>query len=384
MRTTLLTTFSLLALATAAQEIPDSVNLIDNGSFENFEGKLRRRGSVEMAKGWKSPTAAKADLFSESVSGDASAPRNELGEQSALDGINYAGLRWWSYQSKEPRTYLQAKLKKMLKKGQRYCVRYYVSLGDLSKYAASEHGVYFSKQLVKKDDEGNLTYEPQVPALRTRIYNDLYSWQGVCGIYDAKGEEAYMLLGNFASTEKTNTEKVKRPKGLTAPQYNSAYYYIDNVSVFPIKSPSECTCEQLDKAESEHIYSKKTSVNKSLPPAQQLDNATIYFKRFTRSIDGSMSGMLTDLEEVLKANPDIRIRLVGHTDAVEADRVRMRPDLTELARERADAVKAVFVEAGIAAERIETADQKAESPADAGDGEVAMSKNRRVEIEIVQ
>ena len=190
MRTTLLTTFSLLALATAAQEIPDSVNLIDNGSFENFEGKLRRRGSVEMAKGWKSPTAAKADLFSESVSGDASAPRNELGEQSALDGINYAGLRWWSYQNKEPRTYLQAKLKKMLKKGQRYCVRYYVSLGDLSKYAASEHGVYFSKQLVKKDDEGNLTYEPQVPALRTRIYNDLYSWQGVCGIYDAKGEVA--------------------------------------------------------------------------------------------------------------------------------------------------------------------------------------------------
>jgi len=384
MRTTLLATFSLLALATAAQEIPDSVNLIDNGSFENFEGKLRRRGSVEMAKGWKSPTAAKADLFSESVSGDASAPRNELGEQSALDGINYAGLNWWSYQSKEPRTYLEAKLKKMLKKGQRYCVRYYVSLGDLSKYAASEHGVFFSKQLVKKDDEGNLTYEPQVPALRTRIYNDLYSWQGVCGIYDAKGEEAYMLLGNFASTEKTNTEKVKRPKGLTAPQYNSAYYYIDNVSVFPIKSPSECTCEQLDKAESEHIYSKKTSVNKSLPPAQQLDNATIYFKRFTRSIDGSMSGMLTDLEEVLKANPDIRIRLVGHTDAVEADRVRMRPDLAELARERADAVKAVFVEAGIAAERIETADQKAESPADAGDGEVAMSKNRRVEIEIVK
>ena len=367
-----------------AQEIPDSVNLIENGSFESFEGKLRRLGSIEMAKGWKSPTALKGDLYSESVTGDASAPRNERGEQSALDGINYAGLLWWSYQNKEARSYLQAKLKKMLKKGQRYCVRYYVSLADLSKYATSEQGVYFSKMMVKKDDESNLTYEAQVPVLRTQIYNDLYSWQGVCGIYDAKGDEAYLLLGNFASTEKTDNAKVKRPKGLTAPQYNASYYYIDNVSVFPIKSPSECTCVQMDKAESEHIYSKKTSLNKTLPPAQQLDNSAIYFKRFARTIDGSMEGLVTEMAEILKANPDIKIRLIGHTDAIEADRVRMRPDLGELARERADALKAVFVETGVAAERIETADQKAESPADAGDGEVAFSKNRRVEIDIVK
>ena len=384
-RTLLLPLLALTLAPAVAQEVPDSVNLIENGSFETYEGKLRRLGSVELAKGWKSPTAAKADLFSESVAGsDASAPRNERGEQSALDGINYAGLLWWSYQNKEPRSYLQAKLKKMLKKGQRYCVRYYVSLGDLAKYATAEHGVFFSKMLVKKDDETSLTYEAQVPALRTRIYNDLYSWQGVCGIYDAKGDEAYVLFGNFASTEKTNNEKVKRPKGETRPQYASAYYYIDQLSVFPIKTPGECTCEQIDKAESEHIYSKKTSVNKNLPAAQQLDNAAVYFKRFTRTIDGSMHGLVTELTEVLNANPTIKIRLVGHTDAIEADRVRMRPDLSELARERADALKNVFVEAGIAAERIETADQKAESPADAGDDEIALSKNRRVEIEIVQ
>ena len=59
-------------------------------------------------------------------------------------------------------------------------------------------------------------------------------------------------------------------------------------------------------------------------------------------------------------------------------------DLTELAKERADAVKAAFVEAGIAAERITTADQKSESPADPNEGEVALSKNRRVEFELEQ
>ena len=374
-----------LAFATLilAQDVPDSLNMIENGSFEQIEGKLKRLGSLEMAKGWKSPTAKKADLFSETVaSSPASAPRSERGDQSALSGQNYAGLLWWSYMNKEPRTYMQAKFKKTLKKGQKYCVRYYVTLGDLSKYGADQFGAYLSKMLIKKDDESNLTYEPQIPALRTKIYDDLYSWQGVCGMYEAKGDEAYLVLGNFSANEKTNTVKIKRPKGETRPQAASAYYFIDDVAVFPIKSPSECKCEQLDKAESEFIYGKKTTTNKALKPDAQLDQSVIYFKRFQQTVDGSMDPLMNELTELLKANPDLKIRLIGHTDAIEAERVRMRPDLTELARERADAVKAAFVEGGIDAARIITADQKAESPADPHEGEVALSKNRRVEFEL--
>ena len=62
----------------------------------------------------------------------------------------------------------------------------------------------------------------------------------------------------------------------------------------------------------------------------------------------------------------------------------MRPDLTDLDKERAEGLKSAFVEAGIDATRISVAGQKAESPADGGDDEVALSKNRRVEIEIEQ
>ncbi|MFT3886119.1 MAG: OmpA family protein [Flavobacteriales bacterium] len=366
-----------------AQEVPDSLNLIENGSFEQVDGKLKRPGSIEMAKGWKSPTAQKADLFSETVANSPiGAPKNEEGDQSALSGQNYAGLMWWSYMNKEPRSYLQAKFKKMLKKDQKYCVRYYVSLGDLSKYNADQLGAYISKIVIKKDETTNLTYEPQVPALRTKLYDDLNSWQGVCGVYDAKGDEQYLLIGNFAANEKTNTGKTKRPKGETRVQLPHAYYYIDDVAVFPIKSMSECKCEQLDKAASEFIYGRKVAVNKALPPATQLDNATVYFKRFNRNIDASMTPMLTELVAAMKADPNIKVRLVGHTDAIEAERVRMRPDLTDLDKERAEAVKAVFTEAGIAPERLIVAGQKSESPADAGDDEVAQSKNRRVEFEI--
>lgn len=97
-----------------------------------------------------------------------------------------------------------------------------------------------------------------------------------------------------------------------------------------------------------------------------------------------MDDEINGLVELLKANADIRIRLVGHTDVIEADRVRMRPDLTDLDKERAEAVKAALVEAGIDATRITMAGQKHESPADAGDDDVALAKNRRVEVELEQ
>ncbi len=381
-------TFSVLLAAcslTAQEALPDSLNWVENGSFEVLDGKVKRLGYFEVAKGWKSPTEKKADLFTETVTGSPiSVPRNDRGDQGALNGQNYAGLMWWSYQNKEPRTYMQAKLKKMLKKDQKYCVRYYTTLSDLSKYAADQHGAYFSKMLVKKDDESNLTYTPQVPTLRTRIYDDLYSWQGVCGVYDAKGDEQYLLIGNMAAQEKTNTTKVKRPRGESRPQANNAYYFIDDVAVFPIKLMSECKCEQLDKAASEFIFGRKGTTNKSLKPAQQVDAAVIYYKRFNKQIDGSMDALVNELIEVMKANADIRIRLVGHTDAIEADRVRMRPDLTDLDKERADGLKAAMVEAGIDAARITVAGQKADSPADGGDDDLALSKNRRVEVEIEQ
>ena len=374
-----------IAVAATAQETPDSLNLVDNGGFEKLDGKVKRLGYIEEVHGWKSPTAKKADIFTETVSGSPiSVPTNERGFQSALNGQNYAGILWWSYQNKEPRTYLQTKLKQRLKKDQKYCVRYYTTLSDLSKYAADQHGVYLSKMLIKKDDESNLTYSAQVPILKTKVYDDMFTWQGVCGVYEAKGDEEYLVLGNFAASEKTNTVKTKRPKGETRVQANNAYYFIDDVAVFPIKLMSECKCEQLDKAASEFIFGRKTASLAAAKPAQAADNTVVYFKRFNNGIDVSMTDEMTELVTALKADPAIRVRLVGHTDAIEADRVRMRPDLTDLDKDRAGAVKDALVEAGIDAARITVTGQKHESPADAGDDEVALAKNRRVEVELEQ
>lgn len=376
----------LLASTLAAQEVPDSLNLIENGSFEELGGKLRRLGGIDAAKGWGSPTDAKADLFSESVASEspASAPKNAKGFQSALSGVNYAGLTWYSYMDKEPRTYLQAKFKKMLKKGQKYCISYYVSLGDLSKYSSDRVGAYVSRIVVNKKGEASLTYEPQVPALQTKVYDDVNGWQGVCGVYEAQGDEQYLIIGNFAATDKVTAGKTKRQRGETRPQQPIAYFYIDDVSVKPIKRLSECSCEQIDKEKSEFIYGRKMTTDPGLKPAQRVDKSVVYFKRFEKGIDPSMQAQMDTLASMLKVDPAIKVKLTGHTDVKEVDRVRMRPDLTDLDKERAEAVKDYLVKAGISADRITVAGNKGDSPTVEGDDEVSTSQNRRVEVDVVK
>src|SRR5690606_19461467 len=122
--------------------------------------------------GWSSATNKKVDLFSENatVESTVSTPRNFTGDQMALSGNNYAGVRWWSYQNKEPRTYLQTQLKHKMKKDSLYCVRFYVTLADLSKYATGELGAYFSKEKIEKDEAVSLTYDVTVPSVRTKVY----------------------------------------------------------------------------------------------------------------------------------------------------------------------------------------------------------------------
>ncbi|MFZ1615741.1 MAG: OmpA family protein [Flavobacteriales bacterium] len=384
----LLLSISMLfgAITANAQQVPDSVNLVENGSFEDLTGKLRRLGGIDAAKGWESPTDSKVDLFSETVASEspATAPKGAKGFQSALSGLNYAGVRWYSYGDKEPRSYLQVKLKKMLKKGQKYCVAYYVSLGDLSKYSSDHMGAYLSRIAVHKKDMASLTYEPQVPSLMTTLYGDVNGWTGVCGVFTANGDEQYLIIGNFAPTEKVTTGKVMRQRGETRPQLPEAYYFIDDVSVLPVQNLGDCSCSQVDKSESEFIYSRSATNEPGLTAAARVDRSAIYFKRYNKDIAPSMRATLDTLASLLNANKLIKVKLTGHVDATEVDRSKMRPELSELDNNRAEAVKAYLVEAGVDAARITTAGRKGEDPAADRDSEAAMAQNRRVEVDVVK
>lgn len=362
--------------------LPTDGNLVPNGGFETVKGKLKKEGAIAQATGWVSPTESKADLFGGAVEGTPiGVPKNVHGDQSPLAGEHYAGVRWWSQMDRQPRSYLQVQLTSVLQGGRKYCVKYNVSLGDLSRYGSNEIGAFLSPIPIEKDDASSLTYAAQVPADRSAIIADMQNWKGVCGIHEAKGDEQYLIIGNFAATDKTLTQKMKRPKGEVRPQVMEAYYFIDEVSVMEVASAAECSCappEKKGEAAAGIIFSRSTSSDPGLSAMERLDKQIFYFKPMQATVDKSMEPWITETAALLTADGTLRIRLVGHIDAKEKEAARLT-----LGASRAEAVKAALEAAGADGTRISVEDRGPGQPMDIGTTEVALSKNRRVEVEIV-
>lgn len=87
---------------------------------------------------------------------------------------------------------------------------------------------------------------------------------------------------------------------------------------------------------------------------------------------------LQELYEFLEANPEVRIRIVGHTDWVGSDQ-----DNQILSEGRAESVKRSMVERGIDPERMETEGRGESQPIDTNETEAGRQNNRRVEFTIL-
>jgi peptidoglycan-associated lipoprotein len=81
---------------------------------------------------------------------------------------------------------------------------------------------------------------------------------------------------------------------------------------------------------------------------------------------------------LMRANPNVRIRIAGHADERGSDSYNMA-----LGQRRAASAKAYLVSQGIAADRIETVSFGEERPAAMGSNEDAWAQNRRDEFEII-
>lgn len=84
---------------------------------------------------------------------------------------------------------------------------------------------------------------------------------------------------------------------------------------------------------------------------------------------------ITQLVALLKSQPDLRFRIEGHTDADGDAAANQR-----LSQARADAVRAAFVRAGIAASRLSTKGLGESQPLDPSNTATAKAQNRRVEF----
>jgi outer membrane protein OmpA-like peptidoglycan-associated protein len=373
---------SILAAATYGQD------LVDNGSFEEFQGKgkLKKPGSIEMLNGWTSPTAAKADLFTTKVGeGPVSAKANPYGATDPKSGDHFAGIRVYSANDRLPRNYIQTALNQPMMAGKKYCVKYHVKLSGLSRFSTAELRAYLSTGAAEEsEDAAILGFEAQVPVKEAPIVSDMTDWTGVCGIYEAKGGEQNLVIGNFMGTKETKVGKVKKPKGDPRPQAQHSYYFIDDVSVTPITVAAECKCAAEESARTGFIFGRSAIKDTSLSAAQKIDGQVFYFQRFQRDLHSSMKPFVTELAELLKSDPAIKVKLTGHLDELEKVRYETNEDQDMVGRERAEAVKNALIASGIEASRIEVAGRSDEELVDKSGSEVGMSKNRRVEVDVLE
>ena len=386
----------LISISLPAYFAQDVSNMILNPSFESMNGKLKKLKQINVASEWDSPTALKADLYSTEKDLPVSAPSNQRGKEFPMDGENYAGILAYSYNNKEPRTYIQTQLLSPMSKGVEYCIKFNVSLSDLSKYAINNLGMYMGKEPLYLESKGDLIFQKEsefsnvATNVENKVYNARYNWESVCAMYKSNGKEQYITIGNFFNNKDVKVEKLAKLDGFSGSQLPSAYYYIDQVEVFLIEDIADCDCSnQMDNVNtSSIIYHKDLVKQDGIYSIEELVNmGTVYFDVTRASIDKMFVEGLNKMVTLLKENPEINIELHGHTDKMEFSSIKKDPEnelLINLGIRRADKVKAFLVKNGISEERLSTMNHDASQPASASYSELSLAKNRRVEFKIVE
>ena len=313
-----------------------------------------------------------------------------------MSGNNYAGFMAYSYKNKEPRSYLQVQLKEKLESGKKYCVTMNVSLADLSKYATSHIGMAITKNAISANNTDILKVEKQIISKKLKVYDQQFYWVPICGVFTAEGDEEFLTIGNFTSDESLKLEKVKRPRGFSKPQLYDAYYYVDNISVIETEKPRDCDCDTdpamkgVETVNRNFSSDDDPSANKvkiigthgdevnantntnttssSSGKLENLDNFTIEFVAKSFSINESVR-KIEVLIAYLKANPTVKIKLIGHIDVSEQE-------VDKLDGKRVAAVYKYILSKGIKADRLQRDLKSSEEPLDKKDP----LKNMRVEV----
>lgn len=104
----------------------------------------------------------------------------------------------------------------------------------------------------------------------------------------------------------------------------------------------------------------------------------LYFATNKTRILSRSEQALNDLYMYLARNPQVRIKIIGHTDNVGKDAANQK-----LSDGRANAVMQDLIERGIAPERLQAEGRGETQPIDTNDTEEGRQNNRRVEIEIL-
>lgn len=222
--------YKLLCIGLLLSYFTNAQNLVSNPSFESYNSCPNSGGQLSYANFWYNPTDAFPAYFNScSNPSSVGVPQNGAGFQLSKSGNGYVAIIALQLGDSDI-SYIQGTLSDSLQKDSTYCISFFVSLTDDANSAISTMGIYISDTSFQISTTANLTFVPQIESPATQYLNDTANWMLVSGIYTAHGGERYITIGNFHSISEGNY--------IYFGNGESAYagYYIDDVSVFQIKS----------------------------------------------------------------------------------------------------------------------------------------------------
>jgi outer membrane protein OmpA-like peptidoglycan-associated protein len=375
---------------TAAKDTPAEApaapsNLVMDSSFELDEVKLLKTyGQLPiMLKNWGSPNEAKADLYNNMAKASKVAiPKNDMGTEEAFEGSGYAGFRAFTKDPKKTRTYLQAKLSKKLTKDKLYCVKFNVSLSDLSKWGTNNVGMYFSDRKLQNANTNALTFIPQITEKSNAPIVTMSGWETICGTFLSTGKEEYFIIGCFGEEDNIKLEKVIKPATQEGMIMADAYYYIDNVEVIEIESVDGCFCGKTEDRDPDLIYSRSSAKKIDMKPTEIVNATSVWFSYLSVELPAMFEAELQEVAKLMQANPSMKVELVGHTDNDEQNETKTKKIYVGLALRRAEAVKQFLIDNGVAASNISVVGKDNSSPATDKTTPMGKAQNRRVVFQV--
>ena len=96
-----------------------------------------------------------------------------------------------------------------------YCVKFHISLSDLSKYAVNNIGAHLGVDPLTLDSKGDIIFNNRkefsnvVKDASNKVYNARYNWETVCGTFRANGKENSSPLETFITTKIQSIKSLK-------------------------------------------------------------------------------------------------------------------------------------------------------------------------------
>jgi len=393
------TIVALVAVTLSPQA--QTFNLVPNSGFEDTDiKKLRSYGQMEEAsKDWFSATEVPADVYGDGAKGDKiTIPTNGYGTQKPAAGLFYAGFRAYSKDPRLQRSYLEVQLPQMLDRDVMYCVSFDISLADRSRYAVNEIGVVVSDRKIEQPNTGDLILQADVKHKTNKVFQfvgqdldtsdeDLVpsdGWDKFCGTFVGTGQEEYIVIGCFGSRSNNLTiEKPKRPLGVNSQDVkNHAYYYIDNVEIIAIQAKSQCKCSAAEEREMDLVYGSSSVQDEDMTDGEKINSSAIYYAFLKRTPTGSGKQTVANIATILKANPSMKINIMGHCDEDEASEGQINARYKMIGKNRGDQIRRMLETAGVPASQYSVSDIGAQDPANSRDTDISRAQNRRVTFEV--